>query len=128
VIGYGKLGGKELGYASDLDLVFVYDDDPDRRRNYVAAGRRLVQLADHDHLQRRAVRRRPAAAAQRRGRHAGVPIEAFERYQRREGGSGAWTWEHQALTRARFVLPAMPAIGVRASSGCATRCWHAARA
>jgi len=104
VIGYGKLGGKELGYASDLDLVFVYDDDaPDAAPNYVGLARRIVLwlttitssgvLFDVD------LRLRPNGEA---GMPA-VPIEAFEQYQRREGGSGAWTWEHQALTRARFV-------------------------
>jgi glutamate-ammonia-ligase adenylyltransferase len=104
VIGYGKLGGKELGYASDLDLVFVYDDDADdAAQNYVTLARRLVLwlttitssgvLFDVD------LRLRPDGDA---GMLA-VPIAAFERYQRREGGSGAWTWEHQALTRARYV-------------------------
>ena len=104
ILGYGKLGGKELGYASDLDLVFVYDDDsPDAAPNYVGLARRIVLwlttitssgvLFDVD------LRLRPNGEA---GMPA-VPIEAFEHYQRREGGSGAWTWEHQALTRARFV-------------------------
>jgi glutamate-ammonia-ligase adenylyltransferase len=104
VLGYGKLGGKELGYASDLDLVFVYDDDsPDAAPNYVGLARRIVLwlttitssgvLFDVD------LRLRPNGEA---GMPA-VPIEAFEHYQRREGGSGAWTWEHQALTRARFI-------------------------
>ena len=104
ILGYGKLGGKELGYASDLDLVFVYDDDsPDAAQNYVGLARRIVLwlttitssgvLFDVD------LRLRPDGEA---GLPA-VPIDAFERYQRREGGTGAWTWEHQALTRARFV-------------------------
>jgi glutamate-ammonia-ligase adenylyltransferase len=104
ILGYGKLGGKELGYASDLDLVFVYDDDaPEAAPNYVALARRIVLwlttitssgvLFDVD------LRLRPNGEA---GMPA-VPIAAFEQYQRREGGSGAWTWEHQALTRARFV-------------------------
>ena len=104
VIGYGKLGGKELGYASDLDLVLVYDDPhPDAAQNYITLARRLVLwlttqtssgvLFDVD------LRLRPDGEA---GLPA-VPIEALETYQRREGGVGAWTWEHQALTRARFV-------------------------
>jgi len=104
VLGYGKLGGKELGYASDLDLVFVYDDDsPDAAPNYIGLARRIVLwlttitssgvLFDVD------LRLRPDGEA---GLPA-VPIGAFEGYQRREGGSGAWTWEHQALTRARYV-------------------------
>jgi glutamate-ammonia-ligase adenylyltransferase len=104
ILGYGKLGGKELGYASDLDLVFVYDDQaPDAAPTYVGLARRIVLwlttitssgvLFDVD------LRLRPNGEA---GMPA-LPIEAFEQYQRREGGSGAWTWEHQALTRARFV-------------------------
>src|SRR5690606_19772273 len=43
VIAYGKLGGKEIGYASDLDLVFLYDDpDDDAVERYVKLGRRMV--------------------------------------------------------------------------------------
>jgi glutamate-ammonia-ligase adenylyltransferase len=100
IIGYGNLGGKELGYASDLDLVFLFDDDtPDAGVHYA----RLVQklstwlttttgagvLYDTD------LRLRPDGAS-------GLlvsSVEAFENYQRHH----AWTWEHQALTRARFV-------------------------
>ena len=100
IIGYGKLGGKELGYASDLDIVFLYDDDtPDAGAIYA----RLVQklstwfstatsagvLFDID------LRLRPDGAA-------GLlvsSVAAFEDYQRHH----AWVWEHQALTRARFV-------------------------
>ena len=103
VIGYGKLGGKELGYASDLDLIFLFDDpDPDAPEIYALLGRRLMNwltaqtssgvLFDID------LRLRPNG-------NAGLlvsSIEAFELYQRNEGGGGAWTWEHQALTRARY--------------------------
>jgi glutamate-ammonia-ligase adenylyltransferase len=104
VIAYGKLGGKELGYASDLDMVFVYDDDAtDAAQNYVALARRfglwLTTMTSSGVLFDVDLRLRPDGEA---GLPA-IPIEAFERYQRREGGSGAWTWEHQALTRARFV-------------------------
>jgi len=104
ILGYGKLGGKELGYASDLDLVYVYDDEsPDAAQNYIGLGRRIVLwlttitssgvLFDVD------LRLRPDGD---KGLLV-APIEGLERYQRREGGTGAWTWEHQALTRARFV-------------------------
>ncbi len=100
VIGYGKLGGKELGYASDLDLVFLYDDDtPDAGALYARLAQKLSTwlttttsagvLYDTD------LRLRPDGAS-------GLlvsSIEAFEDYQRHH----AWTWEHQALTRARFV-------------------------
>ncbi|MDQ6619348.1 MAG: bifunctional [glutamate--ammonia ligase]-adenylyl-L-tyrosine phosphorylase/[glutamate--ammonia-ligase] adenylyltransferase [Pseudomonadota bacterium] len=100
VIGYGKLGGKELGYASDLDIVLVYDDATEGAlETYTRLARRLVlwlttntsagQLYDID------LRLRPDGAK-------GLVVSsfaAFWRYQREQ----AWTWEHQALTRARFV-------------------------
>ena len=101
IIGFGKLGGKELGYASDLDLVFLYDDADE------AAVDRYTRLAGTAHHvahqrdgRRPPVRHRPAAAAGRRqGRADARRSPAFWRYQREQ----AWTWEHQALTRARFV-------------------------
>jgi len=105
VVGYGKLGGKELGYASDLDIVFVYDVDetePDADRlpeRYARLAQRVItwltattaagQLYDTD------LRLRPDGAS-------GLLVSrlsGFWRYQREQ----AWTWEHQALTRARFV-------------------------
>ncbi|MDQ2916509.1 MAG: bifunctional [glutamate--ammonia ligase]-adenylyl-L-tyrosine phosphorylase/[glutamate--ammonia-ligase] adenylyltransferase [Pseudomonadota bacterium] len=105
IIGYGKLGGKELGYASDLDLVFLYDADPARSGDDVAPERyaRLAQRINTwltsatgaGRLYETDLRLRPDGAA-------GLlvsSIRAFERYQREQ----AWTWERQALTRARFV-------------------------
>jgi len=100
VIGYGKLGGKELSYASDLDLVFLYDD-PDQHAAEIYA--RLAQrintwlgtLTSAGILYEADLRLRPDGAS-------GLlvsSIEAFRDYQSRH----AWTWEHQALTRARFV-------------------------
>ncbi len=100
IIGYGKLGGKELGYASDLDLVFLYDDDTaDSGMIYARLAQKLSTwfstataagvLYDTD------LRLRPDGAS-------GLlvsSVEAFDDYQRNH----AWTWEHQALTRARFV-------------------------
>lgn len=100
IIGYGKLGGKELGYASDLDIVFLYDDDtPDAGALYARLAQKLSTwfstttsagvLYDTD------LRLRPDGAS-------GLlvsSVEAFEDYQRNK----AWTWEHQALTRARYV-------------------------
>jgi glutamate-ammonia-ligase adenylyltransferase len=105
IIGYGKLGGKELGYASDLDIVFLYDVDPTDAHadalpeRYARLAQRLItwittntaagQLYDTD------LRLRPDGAA-------GLMVSsltAFQKYQR----ENAWTWEHQALTRARFV-------------------------
>ncbi|MBS0327766.1 MAG: bifunctional [glutamate--ammonia ligase]-adenylyl-L-tyrosine phosphorylase/[glutamate--ammonia-ligase] adenylyltransferase [Proteobacteria bacterium] len=105
IVGYGKLGGKELGYASDLDLVFLYDRDPD------AAGDDPVQERYTRLVQRINTWLSSATAAGRlydtdlRLRPDGAKgllvssLAAFERYQRHD----AWTWEHQALTRARYV-------------------------
>ncbi|HDZ38949.1 MAG TPA: bifunctional [glutamate--ammonia ligase]-adenylyl-L-tyrosine phosphorylase/[glutamate--ammonia-ligase] adenylyltransferase, partial [Marinobacter sp.] len=107
VIGYGKLGGIELGYTSDLDLVFVHNANPelvtdgdkpiDNAVFYTRLGQRIVhilnaqtpsgQLYDVD------VRLRPSG-------NSGLlvsTLQAFEKYQRKD----AWTWEHQALARAR---------------------------
>jgi glutamate-ammonia-ligase adenylyltransferase len=102
VLGYGKLGGKELGYASDLDLVFVYDDPhPDAAQTYTALARRLTlwlsTQTSSGHLFDVDLRLRPNGDA---GLMV-VPWAAFEQYQRNADGLGAWTWEHQALTRAR---------------------------
>jgi len=99
VIAYGKLGGKELGYASDLDIVFLHDDPhPDAQEVYARLGKRLntwmSTLTPAGILYETDMRLRPDGAA-------GLlvsNIEAFEDYQLRH----AWTWEHQALTRARF--------------------------
>jgi glutamate-ammonia-ligase adenylyltransferase len=103
VIAYGKLGGKELGYGSDLDLVFLFDDAaPQAPEIYGAFARKLVwwltaatpagALFDID------TRLRPNG-------NAGLlvtTLEAFTAYQLGRGSNAAWTWEHQALTRARF--------------------------
>ncbi len=99
VIAYGKLGGKELGYASDLDVIFLYDDDhPDAPMLYARLAQRFITwmtshtsagiLFDVD------TALRPDGAS-------GMlvsSVSAFENYQRHS----AWAWEHQALTRARF--------------------------
>ncbi|MCB5363279.1 bifunctional [glutamate--ammonia ligase]-adenylyl-L-tyrosine phosphorylase/[glutamate--ammonia-ligase] adenylyltransferase [Pusillimonas sp. CC-YST705] len=100
VIAYGKLGGKELGYASDLDLVFVYDDpNPEAPDYYTKLARRatswLTTLTSSGRLYEIDLRLRPDGDA---GLLA-VSLEGFEQYQRTQ----AWPWEHQALTRARFV-------------------------
>jgi len=99
VLAYGKLGGKELGYASDLDMVFVHDDDaPGAAELYTRLGQRTNtwlsaqtpagQLFDTD------LRLRPNGDS---GLMV-VSLEAFRQYQL----ENAWVWEHQALTRARF--------------------------
>jgi len=100
IIGFGKLGGKELGYASDLDLVFIYDDgDESALEHYTRLARRLItwltsataagRLYDTD------LRLRPDGA----DGLLSSSLAGFRRYEREH----AWTWEHQALTRARFV-------------------------
>ena len=99
IIGYGKLGGKELGYASDLDIIFLHDEsDEQAQANY----QRLAQRLNHWLTTRTAagvlfetdLRLRPDGAS-------GLMVsslEAFRTYQRQT----AWVWEHQALTRARY--------------------------
>jgi glutamate-ammonia-ligase adenylyltransferase len=69
VIAYGKLGGKELGYASDLDIVFLYDDDASRRAGHLrAAGQTPEHLDGYADLRRHPVRNRSAPATGRRCR------------------------------------------------------------
>jgi glutamate-ammonia-ligase adenylyltransferase len=99
VIGYGKLGGKELGYASDLDIVFVYDDPQDnageiyarlaqRINTWLSSNTPAGSLFETD------LRLRPNG-------ESGLMVSSmagFRRYQH----ESAWVWEHQALTRARF--------------------------
>ena len=99
VIGYGKMGGKELGYASDLDLVYLYDDaDGDAQENYTRLAQRLNTWLSSQTpagiLFETDLRLRPNGDA---GLLA-VTVDAFRDYQLKQ----AWTWEHQALTRARF--------------------------
>ena len=99
VIGYGKMGGKELGYASDLDLVYLYDDDDqDAPENYTRLGQRLNSWLSSQTpagiLFETDLRLRPNGDS---GLLA-VSVESFRDYELKN----AWTWEHQALTRARF--------------------------
>jgi glutamate-ammonia-ligase adenylyltransferase len=100
VIAYGKLGGKELGYASDLDLVFLYDDPRDDAGEiYAKLGRRmsswLATMTSSGRLYEIDLRLRPDGDA---GLLA-VSLDAFAQYQLKH----AWAWEHQAITRARFA-------------------------
>ena len=110
VIGYGKLGGLELGYGSDLDLVFVHDASGAIQRtegpSVVEAGtmfarmtRRIVHLlatpTGSGVLYEVDTRLRPSG----KGGLLVTSLAAFESYQRER----AWTWEHQALLRARAV-------------------------
>lgn len=100
VIAYGKLGGKELGYASDLDLVFLFDDARDDAAEvYAKLGRRMTSwlstMTSSGRLYEIDLRLRPDGDA---GLLA-VSVEAFEQYQSQH----AWAWEHQAITRARYA-------------------------
>lgn len=109
VIAYGKLGGKELGYVSDLDVIFLYeDDDGEAPPLYAKLAQRFITwmtaptpagiLFDID------IALRPDGAS-------GMlvsSVAAFERYQ----NGAAWIWEQQALTRARFCA-GDAAIGAR---------------
>ncbi|WP_435930657.1 bifunctional [glutamate--ammonia ligase]-adenylyl-L-tyrosine phosphorylase/[glutamate--ammonia-ligase] adenylyltransferase [Dryocola sp. BD613] len=109
VIGYGKLGGWELGYSSDLDLVFLHDcpadvmtdgeREIDGRQFYLRLAQRIIHLfstrTSSGILYEVDARLRPSGAA-------GMLVTtaaAFADYQQNE----AWTWEHQALVRARIV-------------------------
>ena len=111
VIAYGKLGGKELGYGSDLDLVFVYDDsneaDTDRAQEvYGAFVRKLITWMT---LRTAAGELFDIDTALRPNGGSGLlvtSIASFEKYQRGRGSNTAWTWEHQAITRARFAAGA----------------------
>ena len=119
-VGYGKLGGLELGYASDLDLVFLHDSRGERQETdgpgatgpgarpidnslfFVRLAQRLVHLLTMHSAAGRLyevdVRLRPSG----KGGFLVTQIDAFGEYQRRE----AWTWEHQALLHARAVAGA----------------------
>ena len=98
VIAYGKLGGKELGYASDLDIIFLFDDDaPEAPELYARLATRLntwmSSATPAGVLFQTDLRLRPNG-------EAGLlvsSVEAFRKYQM----EAAWVWEHQALTRAR---------------------------
>ena len=105
IIAYGKLGGKELGYGSDLDIVFVFDD-PDERASeaYSTLVRKLinwltVKTGEGDLYE--------IDTALRPNGNSGLLVSTFDayaNYQQQRGSNTAWTWEHQAMTRARFVL------------------------
>ena len=103
VIAYGKLGGKELGYGSDLDLVFLYDDDDERAAEvYGAFTRKLIGWLT---LRTAAGELFEIDTALRPNGNSGMLVTSmasFEKYQSGRGSNTAWTWEHQALTRARW--------------------------
>ena len=110
IIAYGKMGGRELGYGSDLDLVFLHDSQGKKQRTtgpqkldngefFTRLGQRIIHLLNTftaaGILYEVDTRLRPNGAS-------GLlvsSLEAFADYQRRS----AWTWESQALVRARVV-------------------------
>ncbi|WP_391088282.1 bifunctional [glutamate--ammonia ligase]-adenylyl-L-tyrosine phosphorylase/[glutamate--ammonia-ligase] adenylyltransferase [Vibrio sp. NH-UV-68] len=114
VIGYGKVGGWELGYNSDLDIVFMHDcpvhvntdgkKEIDGRQFYLRLAQRIIHIFST----------RTASGilydVDTRLRPSGVsgllvsPSDAFDEYQRND----AWTWEHQALVRARMIYGDAP--------------------
>ncbi len=105
VISYVKLGGKELGYASDLDIIFLYQaDEADyaAQEIYALLAKRMINwltaFTSTGSLFEIDTRLRPNGSAGFLVTNA----EAFRKYQLREGDNAAWVWEHQALTRARF--------------------------
>jgi len=108
VIAYGKLGGKELGYGSDLDVVFLYDDGDEADKDhalevYGAFVRKLITWLT---LRTAAGELFDIDTALRPNGNSGLlvtSVSAFESYQAGRGSNTAWTWEHQALTRARFA-------------------------
>ena len=100
VIAYGRWGGKELGYASDLDLIFLMPDEAAEHRDQLTRVAQrlqswLITLTAAGRAYDIDVRLRPDGIA-------GLllsTVSAFAEYQREK----AWTWEHQALTRARYA-------------------------
>ncbi|OAJ92220.1 bifunctional [glutamate--ammonia ligase]-adenylyl-L-tyrosine phosphorylase/[glutamate--ammonia-ligase] adenylyltransferase [Vibrio bivalvicida] len=114
VVGYGKVGGWELGYNSDLDIVFMHDcpvhvytdgkKEIDGRQFYLRLAQRVIHIFStrtaSGILYEVDTRLRPSGAS-------GLlvsPTDAFDEYQRQE----AWTWEHQALVRARMIYGDAP--------------------
>ncbi len=109
VVGYGKLGGIELGYGSDLDLVFLHAADSgytdgttrnlDNAQFYARVGQRMIHiLTTHTRAGRLYevdMRLRPSGSGGILVSH----IDTFADYQEKE----AWTWEHQALVRSRPI-------------------------
>ena len=109
IVGYGKLGGIELGYTSDLDLVFIHGGDPEQSTDgeksidnavfFTRLGQRIVHILNTQtpagQLYEVDMRLRPSG-------NSGLLVStltAFEKYQLND----AWTWEHQALARARGI-------------------------
>lgn len=118
IIGYGKVGGIELSYGSDLDLVFLHDADANLETDgdrpiansvfFNRLGQRIIHILNtftpSGILYEVDMRLRPSG-------NSGLlvsSLNAFKEYQQKE----AWTWEHQALVRAR-VVAGSPALAER---------------
>lgn len=109
IVGYGKLGGIEMNYNSDLDLVFIYQTDSDNMSDgkrpldsqtyFTRLGQKMIHILNvrtlSGYLYQVDMRLRPSG-------NSGPlvsSLKAFERYQHQD----AWIWEHQALVRARPI-------------------------
>lgn len=109
ILGYGKLGGIELSHGSDLDLVFIHNAVPDLSTDgekaidnltfYTRLGQKIIHVLNTSTISGKLyevdMRLRPSG-------NSGLLVSslaAFEKYQLSE----AWTWEHQALVRARVT-------------------------
>jgi len=105
IVGYGKLGGKELGYGSDLDIVFIYDDlDPNAAQIYSTFAKKIIHWLS---VKTTSGDLYEIDTALRPNGNSGLLVtqfDAFENYQLQRGSNVAWLWEHQAMTRARVVL------------------------
>jgi [glutamine synthetase] adenylyltransferase / [glutamine synthetase]-adenylyl-L-tyrosine phosphorylase len=114
IVGYGKLGGLELSYDSDLDLVFIYQAEPqemtdgekpiDNQTFYTRMGQKIIHILNTRTLSGQLydvdMRLRPSG-------NSGLLVtsmQAFANYQ----SQNAWVWEHQALVRARVIAGYQP--------------------
>jgi glutamate-ammonia-ligase adenylyltransferase len=110
IIGYGKLGGVELSYRSDLDLVFLHDSAGEHQ--YTTGPKEIDNVSFFAKLAQRMIHMISTHTAAgvlyevdtrlRPSGRSGLLVssfEAFAEYQQKQ----AWTWEHQALVRARFI-------------------------
>ncbi|ODS24599.1 bifunctional glutamine synthetase adenylyltransferase/deadenyltransferase [Candidatus Endobugula sertula] len=110
VVGYGKLGGIELSYNSDLDLVFIYQADAqgfttgekpiDNQTFYTRLGQKIIHILNtrtlSGPLYEVDMRLRPSG-------NSGLLVSSMAAFLRYQEGD-AWTWEHQALVRARPIV------------------------